>query len=74
MRLTSRGPAKSSNAIRRSLIGSKPISSGETEDVYEFHAGYKDLDPNKAIMNPDPFAVFVRQVYHNGTEGPGTHK
>ena len=56
------------------LEGSLPISSGRVEDVYEFHAGYATLTPQRAVMNPDPFAVFARQVFHDGREPPGSHQ
>ena len=56
------------------LDGSIPISTGRLEDVYEFHKGYKTLETSKALMNPDPHAVFVRQVFHGGEHGPGTHR
>ena len=56
------------------LHGSIPISSGKTEDVYEFHAGYATMTPERAMKNTEPYAVFARQVAHDGGEPPGTHR
>ena len=56
------------------LQGSIPLTSGKAEDIYEFHGGYATMTPQQALANPDPYAVFVRQLVHNGKEPPGSHR
>ena len=55
-------------------LSGAPQPNNLTQDVYEFHAGYATMTPATALQNPDPFAVFIRQLFHNGSHPPGTHR
>ncbi|MDX1997428.1 MAG: DUF4157 domain-containing protein [Thermoanaerobaculia bacterium] len=62
------------NGHATGLDGSVPITSGRIEDIYEFQDAYRTMTTQQALTNPDPFAVFVRQVANDGREPPGTHR
>jgi Domain of unknown function (DUF4157) len=62
------------NGHATGLDGSVPISSGHIEDIYEFQDAYRTMTTQQALTNPDPFAVFVRQVANDGREPPGSHR
>lgn len=55
-------------------LGGAPQPNNTIQDIYEFHAGYATMTADTAIQNPDPFAVFIRQLFHNGGHPPGTHR
>lgn len=53
------------------LEGSVPINRG-LEDIYESSSRYQSQSTANALMNPDPFAVLVRQIYTNGSIRPAS--
>ncbi|OLE51629.1 MAG: hypothetical protein AUG51_22060 [Acidobacteria bacterium 13_1_20CM_3_53_8] len=55
-------------------LSGAPQPNNMTQDIYEFHTGYATMTPDTALQNPDPFAVFIRQLFHNGSHPPGTHR
>lgn len=44
---------------------------GAEDRAYEVSATYDSLSTTTALENADSYAVFVRQVYHNGIHRPG---
>ena len=40
-------------------------------DIYEWSSGYFNMGWGTAQRNADSYAVFIRQVYHGGSRGPG---
>lgn len=44
---------------------------GAVDNAYEDTPAYAGLSATDAMDNADSYAVFVRQVYHGGSHGPG---